>query len=130
MVMEQRLTRTERGVSKITLLVFGLLIAGVVYSSYRIMPFYYYYYEIQNQMDALTRVASTHTDQEIRKKLIYHIKKYQLPVSPEEIVIVRDGGKIEMSLEYDEVFYITLGNKDYDIHTFHFHAYAEGDVPL
>lgn len=116
----------ERGLSKLTILVFGTLFAAVLYTGYSVLPFYYCYYEIQNQMEQAIRVASTYTDAELRDKLVYHIKKLELPVNPEELRIEREAGFMKISLPYEEVFYVTWEGKEYDLHTFKFHAYAEG----
>ena len=91
------------------------------------MPFYYCYFELENQFASVIRVASTHTDQEIRQKLMYHIKKLEVPVDPEQLIIEREEGLMRISLEYQEVFYLTFQDKDYDIYTFDFHAFSEGN---
>lgn len=122
----RRFLWNNAGVSKITVIVFGTLAAAVGYAGYCILPFYYCYYEMQNQMEQAIRVASTYTDSELRDKLVYHIKKLELPVSPEALKIEREPGFMRISLPYEEVFYITWKDKDYDLHTFQFNAYAEG----
>jgi hypothetical protein len=78
-------------------------------------------------MASLIRVASTHTDQEIRAKLLYHVKKLEIPIEPDDIVIERTNGFMSISFSYSEVFYLTWQDKDYDLHTFHFDAYADGN---
>lgn len=113
-------TSRQHGVSKITVLIFGGLLAAAVFSAYRIIPFYYYYYELENQMRALTRVASTHTDLELRKRITRHMRKMQIPADPEDVKIERDGDRIRMKLKYKEVFYVTLWDKDYDLYEFDF----------
>lgn len=118
---------SQSGIGKLTLLVFGALAAAVVYAGYHILPFYYCYYEISNQFEQIIRVASTEKDDEIRRRLMYHIKKLELPVEPGDLKIERDGRRMRISLPYQEVFYVSWGGKDYDIHTFDFHAYAEGE---
>lgn len=123
------LGRRERGVGNLTILVFGTVVAALLYAGYQILPFYYYYYELQNQMDALARVAGEETDKSIREKLTYHIKKMELPVDPsEDLVVERVDGKIHMLLEYEEVFYIPFQGKDYTIHVFPFRAEVEREL--
>lgn len=78
-------------------------------------------------MATVIRVASTHTDQELRQKLMYHIKKMEIPMEPEDLLMEREGRHMRISLEYEETFYVTFQDKDYEIYTFPFHAYAEGD---
>lgn len=120
----QRLARA-RGIGKLTLLVFGTIIGVAVYCGFQIIPFYYYYFELLNQMESAIRVASTNSDEEIRQKLMYHIKKMQMPIEPEDLKIYRYDGKMKISMQYDEVFFITWEDKDYDLHTFHFDATVE-----
>lgn len=115
----------QKGVGKLTLLVFGAIIAAALYSGYKILPFFYSYYELQSQMDQIVQVASVKTDQEIRTQLLYHIKKLDIPVEPQELKVVREDGVIKVGLKWQDVFYITYKEKDYDIYTFDFNAYAE-----
>lgn len=115
------------GIGKLTLLVFGIIVAIAVYAGYMILPFYYCYFEISNQFEQVIKVASTEDDKEIRRRLMYHIKKLELPVGPDDLKIERQGRRMRISLPYQEVFYVTWQGKDYDIHTFDFHAYAEGE---
>ncbi|MBN8548884.1 MAG: hypothetical protein J0M12_06180 [Deltaproteobacteria bacterium] len=117
---------TQRGIGKITLLVFGTILAALVYSGYKILPFYYCYFEITNQFEQVIRVASEYNDREIREKLWYHIKKLELPVEPDDLKIQREAGKMRISMPYEEIFYVTWQGKDYDIYKFEFQAYAEG----
>lgn len=123
--------RTEKGITKLTFIVFAALIGAAIYSGYRVLPFYYYYYELRNQFEAATRIASTETDAEIRKKLNYHIRKMDLPVGSDEelresLHIERDGDRMKISLKYEEVFDIDFQGKNYVIKRFPFHAYVEG----
>jgi len=108
--------------SKLTLVFFGTLTGVLVWAGYNIIPFYYYYYELQNQFDAAIRVASEYTDQEIRQKLMYHIKKMEIPAEDEDLKINRYDNRMQISLDYAEEFYVTWKEKDYTIHTFPFHA--------
>jgi len=90
------------------------------------MPFYYYYYELVNQMEAVIRVAGLENDRVIRDKLAYHIKKLEIPADIKDLKIAREGNRMKISLAYEEVFYIRYGGKDYDLHVFPFKAEAQG----
>ena len=123
----------EAGIGKLTVMVFGTLIAVTIYCTYEILPFYYYYYELKNQMEAGIHVASTDTDKEIRDKLKYHIRKMDLPVGDDDMLqeslkIERDDNLMRISLPYVEVFSLRWGEKEYVLHRFKFHAYAEGNI--
>lgn len=119
-------SQSQLGVGKITLFVFGVILAVVIYSGYKILPFYYCYFEITNQFEQVIHVASEYSDKEIREKLWYHIKKLELPVEPDDLKIEREAGLMRISLPYEEVFYVTWQGKDYDLYKFQFHAYAQG----
>lgn len=116
----------EVGLSKITFAVFAVIIAAALYSGYHIGQFFYVFYEIKNHMATVIRVASDNTDEEVRAKLWYHIQKLKIPVEPEDLHIEREDRTMRISLEWEETFYVTWQDKDYDIHTFHFLAYEEG----
>lgn len=115
----------ESGIGKFTAIVFGAIFGALIYSGFKILPFYYYYYELLNQMDSMARVASTMTDKEIRSRLEYEIRHMQIPVLPEDLIVKREDAKIIISLEYQEEFYVSFKDKDYTIRVFPFHAYVE-----
>ena len=119
--------RAERGVGKLVLLVFGTLLAVVAFVAYHVLPFYYYYFELQEQMQQLVRVGSVDSDKELRAKLAAHLKRMEIPAEIDDVKIERAGDRVAISLDYDEVFYVTWHGKDYTLRVFHFHAYAEGE---
>lgn len=120
-------TTQEVGIGKITLLVFGTMLAVVLYCAFNILPFFYYYYQIQSDFESAIKVAGVATDRELRYRLMQEIKHMELPVEPDDLVIIRDGHHMKISLAYQEIFYITYKDKDYDLYTFDFVAEAEGD---
>lgn len=117
---------SSSGVGKLTLLIFGSIIGSVVFVAYHVLPFYYYFYELKNQMRAAIVLASTATDQEIRRKLVDKIKWMEIPADPAKLLIERGNGVMKISLAYQEVFYVTFRGKDYDIQKFDFLAEEEG----
>ncbi|RME59214.1 MAG: DUF4845 domain-containing protein, partial [Candidatus Dadabacteria bacterium] len=98
----------------------------VVYLAFKIIPIYYNYFEMQNQMDAAVKVASVYNDQELRKKLLYHLKKLNIPADPEDLKIVRELGTIKISLEYTDTLSVSFKDKEYQLWKFHFSLYSEG----
>lgn len=116
----------QRGVGRLTLIVFGAIGAVALFCGYQILPFYYYYYELLNQMDSVIRVAGVEDDKSVRKKLAYHLKKMDIPAEIDDLKISREGNRMKLSLKYEEVFYITYGGKSYDLYVFPFNAHAEG----
>jgi len=125
MIMHRITRQGEHGIGKLTLLVFGTLIAVAAFTAYNVLPFYYYYYDLKNQFSQVITVASVESDEEIRKKLMYFIKKYQIPCEPEDLKVERSDGTMRISLKYREVFYVTWQGKDYTVHEFDFDATVE-----
>jgi len=125
-VLQKVQNSCSRGASTITTVVFGAIAIVILYSAYHILPFYYYYFEVVNQMESVIRVASTNTDQEIRRKLDYHIKKMGIPAAPDDLRITRQANYMTIRLPYTETFVVRFGDKKYTIYTFDFIAEAEG----
>ena len=116
--------RGESGISKITLAVFGTIFGVAFFAIYNILPFYYYYFEIQNQAEAMARVAQEYKDKEIRLRLEKAMSDYQIPAEPEDLKIQRMDGMIEISLEYEEILSVGFEDRYWDIHVFPFHVYV------
>jgi hypothetical protein len=121
--------KKQKAAGKLTLLVFGTVAFVLLYSAYYIMPFYYYFYELQNQFESHAKAATMYTNKQLREKLMYHINRMEIPIDkPEDLKIERSSDRMKISLFYTEIFYITFRGKDYTIHTFDFEAKA--DEPL
>lgn len=118
----------QRGIGRFTLLVFGLLGAATIFVAYNVLPFFYYYFELTNQIQSLVAAAGNNSDTEIRNKLMYHIKYMGIPAEPGDIKILRQDAYITISITYKEYFYVTWKGKDYDIHTFNLTATGEGPL--
>ena len=119
-------TNSKSGLGTITLLVFVALIGAVTYVAYYVLPFFYYYYDLRSQFEQVIKVAQFETDEEIRKKLMYHINKYQIPCQPEDLRIERIDDTMVISLQYTEVFKIPWGDKEYEVKRFDFDATVSG----
>ena len=112
------LRRTQAGASKLTLLVFGSLLAAVCVCR---LPHHSFLLlllrSLRISFKQVIKVASVDTDEEIRRKLMVFIKQYQMPVDPEDLRIERTDDTMKISLKYKEVFYVTYqGKRLYDSH--------------
>lgn len=117
----------SRGAGSLTMLFFGLLTALAVYSSYRIIPFYYYFYELQQQMEAVILVGDQLSDAGMRRRLVEAAETMEIAADPEDLRIERNGREIEIVWPYEEVFDLSWGETRYEIHVFQFEAYAFGE---
>ena len=117
--------RNSAGLGNFTLIFALLLVTAFSYTAYHVGSYYYYFYEIQNQISAAVRVAGTDNDSVLRRKLWYHIKKMDIPVIAEDLRIDRYSNTIKIWLPYTEVFSVPWKGKKHVIHKFHFNAHAE-----
>ena len=95
---------------------------------YKIIPLYYYYFEIKNQMITLSKDAAIKTDLEIKEKLHEQIKYLQIPATKDDIAIQRSGAKIKITIKYKEVIYFTINNKDYDLFVLNFSPTVKNEI--
>jgi len=116
----------EHGLGKLTALVFCSLIGGLLFVAYNVVPFYYYYFELTNQIQALVATADRNNDTAIRARVMQIIKELEIPAEERDVQIDRRDGRIAISVPYSEIFYVTLQGKDYDLYRFRFRASAEG----
>lgn len=124
------LNTSVRGMSRLGVLLFILLLVAGVFVGFQVLPFYYGYYEIEGLMQEQAKKASVFTDDEIRRNLLERIDKLELPIdSPEDLKINRFNDKITIDLEYQEVLYVDFGEDwDYDLWVFDFNPRAEAPV--
>jgi hypothetical protein len=120
------MNRSELGIGKFTFLVFGSLVAGVIYVAYAVGPFFYYFYELENHFAACIRVASSYSDKELREKILYQLKWLDIPADAEDLKIERESGVMRISLPYEEVWIIEWQGREHEIYKFKFTAFAEG----
>jgi len=119
--------KCENGLNRLGVLFFLLFVLVVGFTSWQIIPFYYYYYELIGTMESQADKASVFTDREIREVLNIKIRKLEIPIEDkDDLKIHRFNNKIIIELEYEEVFYVDLGeDRVYDIHVFKFNPRVE-----
>lgn len=120
--MNPRAKPYQRGMGKFSLIFFGGLLFAVLYAAYHIAPWFYYYWELQSHMDQMSKVAQMESEEEIRKRLLYYIKRYELPVDPHDLRVSKEGNHFKSSLEWSQTFSIPWRGEEVDIHTFEFRA--------
>ncbi len=117
----------QQGMGRLRILIIALFLIIVVFVANQVIPFFYYFYEIEGLMQSQAAKGSVFSDQEIRKTIMEKINKLELPIDDEDALkINRFNGKIVIDLEYDEVLYVDFGEgRSYDLWVFHFAPHAE-----
>lgn len=121
----------SRGITRLGILVLALLILIGTFLGSQIFPFYYYFYDIQGQMEAQAAKATVNSDKQIRQYLLKKIKQYEIPIPSEDhLKINRLNNKIVISMSYTEILYLDLSDIDeewnWDLWEFRFEPHAEG----
>ncbi|MGI6524196.1 MAG: hypothetical protein ACOX2O_02740 [Bdellovibrionota bacterium] len=118
--------RNDSGIGKLTLLVFGVIIAATLFIANQVVPIWYYHLELANQMEQLARVGSNFSDREIRSKLRTHLRNGDIPATENDLVIRRYGDDVTLSLKYEEGVFIPWRGEEHEVHTFKFHIVTDG----
>ncbi len=125
----KKYSKKEAGFLSFGPLLFILLVLVTVFSSFKIIPFYYSYYELQNLFQAQAEVATISKDSEIIDIIDRAMKKLEVPADVKDLRIRRESGKIIIELSYSEVFFIDFGEGyDYDIWEFDFKPRGEARI--
>ena len=108
----------NKGYTRPIIIMLSIIAFLIILILYKIIPLYYYYFEIKNQMITLSKDAAIKTDLEIKEKLHEQIKYLQIPATKDDIAIQRSGAKIK----------ITINNKDYDLFVLNFSPTVKNEI--
>ena len=98
-------TRSSRsGASRLGCLIQIVIVVAIVYFGLLAGEDVLAYYRFKDAMKNEARFASVRTDQDIRNRLRAFTDSVDLPASAREINVVRQGNRIRIWTEYDQVF--------------------------
>jgi len=116
---------SERGASKIGLLITVAIVGAIVYFATQVLTFYYSFYELEGLMEFQAKKGQIFKDQEMRRSIFERVKQLNIPIDdPEEIQINRVDGRVVIDARYAEVLYIEFGGKTYDLYVFRFNPHV------
>ena len=98
----------------------------VLFLGYKVVPFYYYYFDIQSNCAQLLRNAAVESDEELRRDLIEVVRRNGIDKEARDIGIQRIGGRIKIWLNYQEDLEVSLMGKSLTLYRFDFTPTAEG----
>lgn len=115
-----RTKSVEAGIGKITLVVLLCSLLALFYSVFKVLPFYYYYYELRNHAESLARVSDDLSDEQLRQKMEEKMKELGIPAKTEDLVVERYLSQLRISLSYREEFYVKFRGKEHILRVFPF----------
>ena len=109
------MARSRRGASRLGCLIQIAIVAMIVYFGLLAGEEALAYYRFKDAMKNEARFASIRSDTEIRNRLRVFADSVELPPDAKEVRIVREGNRIRIWSEYDQVFKLPL-NKTRVVH--------------
>lgn len=97
-------SRRERGASRLGCLIQIVIVVAIVYFGLLAGEDALAYYRFKDAMKNEARFASVRSDTDIRNRLRAFTDSVKLPRAASEINVVRDGNRIKIWSEYDQVF--------------------------
>ena len=109
----------EKGMGRITVYLWFLLLFAAVHVGLKLVPMYMDYAWMKDEMTAKAGVAQVLKDEEILRDLVNKAKDRDLPLGPENFVLARDTDRRRMSIStaWDVEVHFFWGAY---IRTFHF----------
>ena len=100
-------------------------VALVLFLGYKILPFYYYYFDIKSNCSQVLLNAAVKSDEELRRDLLEVLLRHGIEVGARDIGIQRVGSRIKIWLNYQEPLEVSLMGKSFTLYTFDFTPSAE-----
>ena len=100
--------RQRRGASRLGCLIQIAIVAIIVYFGLLAGEEALAYYRFKDAMKNEARFAAIRTDQDIRNRLRVFADSVELPAQAKDVRIVREGNRIRIWSEYDQVFKLPL----------------------
>jgi hypothetical protein len=110
-----------------TLLRLGLTFAAL-FLGYKVVPFYYYYFEIKSNCVQVLRNAAVRSDEELRREWLDVVRSHGIDKEPRDIGIQRIGGRVKMWLNYQEPLDVFLMGRRVTLYSFDFTPSADVEV--
>jgi hypothetical protein len=96
------------------------LIVLTLFLGYKVVPFYYYYFDIKSNCAQVLRNAEVHSDEELRREWLEVIRGHGIEKESRDIGIQRIGGQVKMWLNYQESLEVSLLGRSVTLYTFDF----------
>lgn len=90
-----------------------LVVAIAAYIGWQFLPPYFNKYQFTDDITSIARFdgPTTKTEEQIRDEVMKKAKEYELPLRPEQVVVMRDGQKVTISAHYQLVVSLIGGKQ-------------------
>jgi len=120
----------QKGVSKIALMFWLLVLFSVIHIGLKLVPMYMDSYRMKDKMELMASISQSWKDEEIVPELIKKARELELPLKAESFILIRDEDKHTMKIstawDVEQHFFFDVYPL-YTTRTYHFALVAEAD---
>jgi hypothetical protein len=102
-----------------------LVLSTIGWLSYNVIPIFYSYLELDNQLTSISEVGDELTDGEIRQRISKQLKILQIPAVIDDVYIDRYRDSVSISLVYSEDLYFSAFGREVKLWQFDFEISTE-----
>lgn len=113
---------SERGGSKLKLIMTLAIMGAMVFSAVKIVPAYFANYQLQDAVETESRFALTgyprRSADDVRQEIYKKAQELGITTKPENIRVLMDNGSVDIGLDYSVSFDLIVYQwiKDFHIH--------------
>ena len=95
-------TRGERGFITFSGLVLLLVVAAILFVSYKLLPPYIDNYQLQDSIENLARTATYNrlTEADIRNQVLGAAQDLGIPLDQQQVVVQKSGSTVNIAVQY------------------------------
>jgi len=95
-------TRGERGFITFSGLVLLLVVAAILFVSYKLLPPYIDNYQLQDSIESLSRTATYNrlTEADIRNQVLDAAQELGIPLDQQQVVVQKSGSTVNIAVQY------------------------------
>ena len=95
-------TRGERGFITFSGLVLLLVVAAIIFVSYKLLPPYIDNYQLQDSIQNLSRTATYNrlTEADIRNQVLDAAQELGIPLDQQQVVVQKSGSTVNIAVQY------------------------------
>jgi hypothetical protein len=93
---------TERGVSKLKVVIWLLIISGLIFVGVKVIPIYFSNYQLQDKMRDVALYSQTNreTPEKVHDEIYKEAQELELPIRPEQIIVAIGSQGMHISADY------------------------------
>jgi hypothetical protein len=92
----------------------GILVFVIAaYVGFQFLPPYFNKYQFTDDITSIARFSgpTTQTEEQIRDEVMKKAREYELPLKPEQVIVMRNGQKVTISAHYQQVVSLIGGKQ-------------------